>query len=100
MWLAFGKSHILSHHQRRSKRHGGLDAQRFAEAHHSVVKAFLHIVVGACLLKFILVYRITARVPHVEWYVRIDLSSKFLKSVLVLIHVQVLHDVVNADLGR
>lgn len=46
-----------------------------------------------------MVDKVALRVPRLESEMLVDLSAKLLKNWAVLIHVHILHDVVDADLG-
>ena len=78
---------------------GRFHSHRLLEAHHGVLETLLNLLVAASVAKLRLVDVVALRVPGVEGQMLIDLTPQFVLDMTVLVHVQVLHKVVDADLG-
>lgn len=78
---------------------GRFHSHGLLEAHHSVLKTLLNLLVAASVTKLRLVDVVALGVPSVEGQMLIDLTPQFILDMTVLVHVQVLNKVVDADLG-
>ena len=77
-----------------------LNPERLSEAHHRVVKALLDILEVARLEQLVVVDLVSVDVPAIKEHEGVDLLDKFVLDGTVLVHMQVLDRVIDADLGR
>ena len=74
--------------------------ERLPEAHHRVVKVLLDMIEVASLEQLVVVDLVSVDVPAIKVHEGVDLLDEFVLDGAVLVHVQVLDHVIDADLGR
>ena len=95
----FCQNNVSSELVRGGKADRRLNPERFSEAHHRVFKALLDILEVARLEQLVVVDLVSVDVPAIKVHEGVDLLDEFILDGAILVHVQVLDRVINADLG-
>ena len=77
----------------------GFFPQRFFKALHCELELLLDFLVAASLLELVVIDLLTLSVPGLKGKLSVDFFQKLLLNGKIAVHVDVLHHIVNADLG-
>ena len=97
-FCAPGKNYIFSNRVGGCKGHRWLYPQRLSKAHHRVVETFLDLFVATGLKKQVLVDLVSIFIPWLEGEVLVHFFEQALFDATILVHVNMLHQVVDTDL--